>query len=173
MYILSQLLVIICYLLLGITYLNNNRKSILIIGIYSLIALGISYLLLSAYTGVAMVAIAIIRNIIFYYEEKSFKKNLTILIIIYLISIFFAIITYDGIKSLFSLLETMLYTYSLWQKNPKAYNIIGIPTSISCIIYHILIKSLFGIILETIVLISDITGLIINNKSKNHSFYEP
>ena len=46
MYILSQLLVIICYLLLGITYLNNNRKSILIIGIYSLIALGISYLLL-------------------------------------------------------------------------------------------------------------------------------
>ena len=172
-YILSQIFVIISYLLLGLTYLKDKRKTILIIGTCSLIALEISYFLLSAYTGVAMVTIAIIRNIIFYFGEKNgkssifYKKDIIILIILYLITLICAIYTYNGIQSLFSVLETILYTFSIWQKNPKVYRYLGIPTSISCIIYHIYIKSIFGIILEIIVFISEIIGIVkdrINNK---------
>ena len=176
-YILSQIFVIISYLLLGLTYLKDKRKTILIIGTCSLIALEISYFLLSAYTGVAMVAIAIIRNIIFYFDEKKngksdkiYKKDVLILIILYLITLISAIYTYDGIQSLFSVLETVLYTFSIWQKNPKVYKYVGIPTSISCIIYHIYIKSIFGIILEMIVFISEIIGIVIdkiNNRKSN------
>jgi hypothetical protein len=177
-YILSQIFVIISYLLLGLTYLKSKRKTILTMGICSLVALEISYFLLSAYTGVAMVAIAIIRNVIFYFDEKNnrksdkiYKKDIIILIVIYLITIILAIYTYNGIESLFSVIETILYTFSIWQKNPKVYKYFGVPTSLSCIIYHIYIKSIFGIILEGIVFISEIIGIVIdkvnNKKAKN------
>lgn len=165
-YILSQLFVIISYILLALTYLKNKRNEVLIISTCSLIASEISYFLLSAYTGVAMVAIAIIRNIVFYFDNKSdkiSKKDILILIILYIITFISAIYTYDGIMSLFSVLETVLYTFSIWQKNTNIYKYIGIPTSISCIIYHIYIKSIFGIILETIVLISEVIGIVIYN----------
>lgn len=169
MYLLSQIFVIISYLLLAFTYLKNKRKTILIIGTCSLIALEISYSFLSAYTGMAMVAVAIIRNMIFYFDEKKngksnkiYRKDLVILVILYTITLILAIYTYNGIESLFSVLETVLYTFSIWQKNPKVYKYMGIPTSLSCIIYHIYIKSIFGIILEAIVLISEIIGIILN-----------
>lgn len=169
MYIVSQIFVVISYLLLAFTYLKNKRKTILIIGTCSLIALEISYFLLSAYTGVAMVAVAIIRNMIFYFDEKKngksnkiHRKDVVILLILYTITLISAIYTYNGIESLFSVLETVLYTFSIWQKNPKVYKYMGIPTSLSCIIYHIYIRSIFGIILEAIVLISEIIGVILN-----------
>lgn len=172
----SQFFVVISYILLATTYLKNKRKTILIIGTSSLIALEISYILLSAYIGVAMVAVAIIRNIIFYFDEningksgKICKKDIIILIILYSITIIFAIFTYDGLTSLFSVLETILYTFSIWQKNPNVYKYMGVPTSISCIIYHIYIKSVFGVILETIVLISEVIGIVLNNIKKEPS----
>jgi len=174
MYVLSQIFVIISYLLLALTYLKNKRNTILIIGIYSLVALTISYFLLSAYTGVAMTLIAIVRNLIFYIDEKKYghsnkirNKDVIILIILYIVILFFSVYTYDGIRSIFSILETVLYTFSIWLKNPKVYKLLGIPTSMACITYHIYIGSLFGFILESILFVSEITGIILDKKKKN------
>lgn len=71
-----------------------------------------------------MVFVAIIRNIIFIIEEKRNCKNdkngtkdYIILAVLYLISIVFAILTYNGILSMMSVVATMLYTFSVWQKN--------------------------------------------------------
>lgn len=170
-YLLSQFFVILSYLLLATTYLKTKRKSILFIGICSLVASEISYFLLGAYTGVAMVAVAIIRNIIFYIDEtkngksnKITSKDIIILIILYLITLCSAIYTYDGIMSIFSVLETVIYTYAVWQKSPKVYKYLGIPNSISVIIYQAYIKSIFGIILEAIILISEIIGILLDRR---------
>lgn len=65
-YILSQVFTIITYALLGITYYAKDRKKILILNFISLIANGIAYLLLSAWSGLAMCVVALIRNIIFF-----------------------------------------------------------------------------------------------------------
>jgi len=173
-YVFSQIFVIISYILLGLSYLRSKRNEILIIGIFSLIALEVSYFLLSAYTGVAMVAIAIIRNLIFYFDEKKNgirnkinTKDIIILIILLLIILISTILTYDGLPSLFSVIETVLYTLSIWQKSPTVYKYLGIPTSASCIMYHIYIGSIFGMILETSVFISAIVGIIKDKRKKD------
>lgn len=172
-YILSQIFTIINYMLLASTYYVKNRKKILIISFMSLLANAIAYILLNAWTGVAMCLVALIRNIVFLIDEhknkqanKITKKDIIILIILYIISIISAILTFDGYLSLLSVFATMLYTYSVWQKNPKTYKLFGIPVGILWILYNLYVKSLFGIILESALLVCSTSGYILAKKMK-------
>ncbi len=171
MYVLSQIFTIITYILLAITYYAKDRKTVLTISFLSLIANGLAYAFLNAYTGLAMCFIALIRNIIFLIDEKKngksekiTKKDIVILIILYVIAIAFSVITYDGPLSLLSVVATMLYTYSVWQKKTGVYKMLGIPIGILWILYNLYVKSIFGIALETILLICSTTGYIIEKK---------
>lgn len=171
-YIISQALTILMYIFLASTYYLKNRKTVLIFNIFAMIAQGIAFGCLKAYTGIAMSIIAIIRNIIFMLDEKKngkrkqhTKKDIIILITLYSIMIISSIFTYNGLPSLFSVLGTLIYTYSVWQKNTDTYKLLGIPTSMSWIAYNIYIKSIFGCILESIVLLCSLIGYILSKKS--------
>lgn len=170
-YIISQVFTIIMYILLAITYYVKDRKTVLVINFLALIANGIAYIFLNAYTGLAMCGVALVRNIIFIIDErkngkrdKIDKKDIFILIILYIISIVSAIFTYDGFFSLLSVFATMLYTYSVWQKKTNIYKLLGIPIGILWISYNIYVKSAFGIVLEAILFICSITGYILEKK---------
>lgn len=170
-YTLSQIFVIMMYIFLGTTYFVENRKTVLVLSFLSLVSSGVAYIFLGAYTGLAMVIVAIIRNIIFLLDEKKNgkrdkinKKDIVILIVLYIISIVSAIFTYDGFFSLLSVFATMLYTYSVWQKSVEAYKAIGIPTEILWLAYNIYLKSIFGIALEAILMIVVIAGYILEKK---------
>lgn len=172
-YILSQIFAIMNYIFLVITYQSKNRKNILILNFGALISMGISYIFLSAYSGLAMIFVSIIRNIIFIVDEKkngkrdkNETKDYIILAILYSISIISAVFTYNGILSMMSVFATMLYTYSVWQKDTKVYKMLGIPVGIIWIIYNIYIFSISGIILEIILAVSSIIGYIKENKNK-------
>ncbi len=176
-YIFSQFFTVLMYALLAISYYAKNRKNVLILSFLSVIANAIAYILLNAYTGLAMCFIALIRNIIFLVDEKKnnkkdeiTKKDIIILVILYLISIISAIFTYDGILSLLSVFATMTYTYSVWQKDTKMYKLLGIPAEGLWLLYNIYINSLFGIILEGVLLISSINGYRIEKNKQNNNF---
>lgn len=173
-YIISQIFTIIMYALLAISYYAKERKKVLILSFVSLIANGIAYILLNAYSGLAMCALALVRNIIFIVDEnkngkreKITKKDIAILIILYAIAIISAVFTYEGFLSLFSIFATMLYTYSVWQKKTRVYKFLGIPIGILWMLYNFYIKSIFGVILEAILFICSVTGYILEvRKSK-------
>lgn len=173
-YIISQIFTIIMYALLAISYYAKERKKVLILSFVSLIANGIAYILLNAYSGLAMCALALVRNIIFIVDEnkngkreKITKKDIAILIILYTIAIISAVFTYEGFLSLFSIFATMLYTYSVWQKKTRVYKFLGIPIGILWMLYNFYIKSIFGVILEAILFICSVTGYILEvRKSK-------
>ena len=103
-----------------------------------------------------------------YSEKKSVSKKANILILlgIYALMITISIFTFNGFLSLMSVLATMLATYALWQKNTKIYKILGIPISALWIIYNIYIKSIFGIVLECILMTSAIIGFV---REKKHN----
>lgn len=172
-YILSQIFTILTYGLLALTYYAKDRKKVLIISFLSIIANGIAYIFLNAWTGLAMCIVALIRNIIFIIDEKKNgkretinKTDIIILIILYIISIISAIFTYDGFLSLLSVFATALYTFSVWQKKTNIYKLLGIPIGILWILYNIYIMSIFGVILETILLICCITGYLLEKRRK-------
>lgn len=175
-YIISQFFVILNYVFLAITYYSKDRKRILFLNFCSLTSIGIAYIFLSAYTGLSMVILSIIRNIIFLLDEKKFgktteisKREIFILILIYIITITFAVFTYNEFLSLLSVFATMLYTFSVWQKKTIIYKALGIPVGLLWLFYNIYISSIFGIILETILLLSVINGWIIEKKKEQIS----
>ena len=171
-YILSQVFIIFNYVFLAITYGLKSRKSILSFNILSIVTTATSYGLLSAWSGCVMCFVSLTRNIIFLLQEGKEKSekitvsDWTILSVLYLISIIFAILTYDGLFSLLSVFAVMLYTLSVWQKNAKVYKILGVPINVLWIGYNIFVKSIFGVICETILLVFVIYELIVYCKTK-------
>ena len=75
-YILSQVFTIIMYILLALTYYAKDRKKVLILSFLSIIANGIAYVFLSAWSGLAMCIVALIRNIIFYSMKRKMGKEI-------------------------------------------------------------------------------------------------
>ncbi|MBR3696853.1 MAG: YgjV family protein [Clostridia bacterium] len=172
-YIISQIFTIIMYILLGITYQVKSRKKILILSILSNTFQGIAYILLKANSGFLMCILAIVRDVTtiiinIKIKDNKIKKraNLCTIILCYIAIIISAIFTYEGLFSMFSIIATMLYTYSIWQQNKKVYAILGTPIGICWIIYNIYVKSIFGVILEASILLSSIIGFIRKNKSE-------
>lgn len=172
-YIISQVFTVISYIFLASTYHSKNRKTILILNILTQIAFTVAYILLGAWSGLAMAIVAMVRNIIFVVDENKNGKRenmnkieISILAVLYIISITSAIFTYEGFFSLLPVFATMIYTYAVCQKNIKLYKLLGIPIEILWTCYNIYIKSILGILLELIMLASCITGCIRETNKK-------
>jgi len=174
-YIASQILTIAMYVTLAISYYMKDRTKILLINFLGCLLIGLAYLLLSAYTGAVMALISVIRNIIFLIDEKKngksekiVKKDIYILIFIYLIIVIVTIPTYNSLLSLLSVFATSLFTFSVWQKKTIIYKALGIPISSLWIAYNIYVLSLFGFVLESIILIFALSGFIIEKKKRKN-----
>ena len=169
-YVISQVFIVITYVLLAITYRMKSRNSILICSFISLIMASISYLLLKAYMGLAMEMIAIVRNLIFIYEETNNNNlhinDMVILLSLFTVSILCAVYTYNGFLSLMSLFAALTYTYSVWQKDTELYKWLGIPVSLFGIIYFLYVKSYFGFTLELLLMLYNGVGLIKHKNSR-------
>lgn len=177
-YIASQIIVIFVYVFLSLTYVVKNRKWIIAFSFMSNFLNAITFILLGSYTSSAMCAISILRDIIFLIDERIngkskviTKKDMVLISFIYslnLISIYF---TYNGPLSLLYACGSMLYTYSIWQKNTKIYRFMGIPVTLIVIVDSIVIKSVFGVILQGVVLITSCIGYFSNKDSKENKIY--
>lgn len=171
-YIIAQIFAIIMYVFIGLTYYVKDRKKILEYSMFSLLSCGLQYVLLGAYTGLAMCQISILRNIFFMVTERRKNNNkvdeMFALIFLLFLMIILSIYTYNGDPmSLFSTTATLLFTISLWQKNNKVYRIMGIFVEVLWLLYNIYIKSAFAIILEVIMLIWVIKCALFSKESKD------
>ncbi|MBQ1812802.1 MAG: YgjV family protein [Bacilli bacterium] len=157
-YILSQIFVIMSYLFLINTYqVKSNKKMILILNIVACIFSATGFFFLKAYAGCIMSLIAVVRNILFANKKiNKFDSLIIILAIIVLLSLY----TYQNVFSLLPVIATILYSLSVWQDNNKLYKIFGIPIEMCWLSYHIYVKSLFGIILESILFGSVVIGIV-------------
>ena len=142
-YFLSQIFVCLCYAFLGLTYVIKKRTWILYFSLMALLFNGLHYSLLKAWAGVGVVCIAIVRNVLFLIQQKIkvldkyVIDDWIILIFLMIISITTAFWTYDSVLSLFSIVASMVYTISVWQKNIKVYKILGILSGLLNIVYFI------------------------------------
>ena len=166
-YIISQLFVLNNYVFAMLTYNVRKRKTILLFNMIAATSVLVGFALLGAYTGMAMSIITIIRTIIFLIDDKingqSKKMQLKDWIIFFVVSsicLVCAVFTYENWWSMISIFATILYSYSVCQKNMFVYRIVGIPTSIAWIIYNAYVKSIVGVALETALLVVEIIGVV-------------
>jgi hypothetical protein len=177
-YILSQIFTIIMFALLGLSYLAKKRTNILIISLIATLFGALAYILLSAWTGLAMVILGLVRNLYLFWDAKRFgerktieRRDVIVLIVFMAASIALTIPGYNGPLSLMSFFAAACYTYSVWQKDPIVYKFLGIPGAVLWLIYNGFVKSLFGVILEVVMLAFSIYGYVVAVKAKNEKHH--
>ena len=99
-------------------------------------------------------------------SAKITKKDIALLALVYGICAIAIISTFNGFSSLLYATGSMLYTFSIWQKNNKLYRFMGIPVTLIVIVDSILLKSIFGVILQGVVLIVSIAGFVSQTENK-------
>lgn len=166
-YIISQLFVLNNYVFAMLTYNVRKRKSILIFNMIASSSVLIGFALLRAYSGMAMAIITIIRTIIFMIDDKingqtkdMKAKDWIIFFVVSAMCLVCATFTYENMWSMLSIFATILYSFSVCQKNMFVYRVLGIPTSVAWIIYNIYVKSIVGAVLETVLLLVEIIGVV-------------
>ena len=172
-YTISQILTVFVYICLIISYYVSPRIKILNVNILSHILQAIAFALLGGISGVAMSIIYIGRDTYFAHEEVNNSdshinnKDIAILIVLFIIIIVSAILTYKGLLSILSVLATVISTIAIWQKSPLIYKLLGIPCSFAWLGYHIYLNSIIAIILESILFVTTFIGFIIEYKKKS------
>ncbi|MBQ7918005.1 MAG: YgjV family protein [Clostridia bacterium] len=165
-YILSQIFVIITYILLGATYFVKNRRLLLVLSMFAILTNATSYFFLSAWSGLLVTILALIRNIVFLVQNKTENDKIDwldwlILGVFLTLLIAISITTFEGFLSLFSVFGSLTYTIAVWQRNEKVYKLLGIASSICTVIYYAFIGSLFGFLLESAMLVTIVVGTIL------------
>ena len=160
-YISSQVVIVIANIFSGSTYHAKRRKRVLVLNSIAQVGFMLSYMLLKAWSGVASSVVSLIRNLLFMTtlnkepnRKEINKTDIFILVTIYVLIMILSIFTYKDIFSLLPLIATMLYTYSVCQKNVKTYKILGIPMQILWLIYAISIMSISAIVIEATMLVN-------------------
>lgn len=170
-YWISQIFVLFAYIMCGATFFVKKREYVLFLSTGVCASFSVAYVFLSAWTGIAMNIVSIIRNIMFFlvakYASNNKKLNYLQLGIIMFLTAICALITYDGILSLAAVFASAIYSYAVWNEKSKYYKIYAILSSLAWIVYNFFIKSILGIILEAVMVICAIIGLI-KNKNKGY-----
>ncbi len=167
-YILSQILTVVEYGLLGLSYLAKNRKAVVILDIASMATGIVVFLLLGADLGMAMSVVVLLANFYYLWDEhkhgkqkRYFTRDFVVLAVVLLLILVLAILTYDGPLSLLSVFATTLYEISIWQKSTKMYKFLGIPVAGCWMAYNGVVGSIFGVICEFVMFSTSIYGYVI------------
>lgn len=168
-YVISQMFSIAMFLCLAFSYFTKNREKILLLNIFAQIFQNISTVLLNGASGAIMSLVLLISNTILYVDyktnkKKSKKRSIIILVLLLLMVLISAIFTYNGIRSLYSVAATIIILISVWQENTKNYKILGVTGSTLWLLYFNHLKSIFGVILELVLIVVTIISYIKKEK---------
>ncbi len=131
----------------------------------------IQYLLLGAYTGMAMNIIGCIRNLVFTKMVEKKKSTTSARVIFSIAFLIFTALTWAGFKSVLSGFAKVLSTFAYGSKNVFFVRIMIFVTSTCWFVYNLAVRSYAGCICEFMTIISIIVGIIrvdIPNMRKNN-----
>lgn len=158
----AQLLGLFYALFLFFSILGKNTKQILLMQTISFLFKSFHYYLLGGISGFVTSFISMLRNIVFY----RIKENYILTIIFILIYLIIGIVTYNSFYSLLPVIATIVYTLIINYDNPKYLRLGMLFTSITWLIYNIYIISYSGIIIQIIMIITNIFAIIKLDKKK-------
>lgn len=174
-YILSQILTVVEYGLLGLSYLAKNRKAVVALDIASMTLGIVVFLLLGADLGMMMSVVVLVANFYYLWDEnkhgerkraKYSARDYVVLAVVLASIGVLAILTYDGPLSLLSVAATTLYEISIWQKSTKVYKFLGIPVAGCWMAYNEFVHSPFGVICEMMMLAASIYGYAVEVRGR-------
>lgn len=158
----AQSLGFIYALFLFFSILGKSTKQILLMQTISFLFKSVHYYLLGGISGFVTSFISMLRNLIFY----RIKENYIFTIIFILIYIVIGIVTYNSFYSFLPAIATIVYTLIINYDNPKYLRLGMLFTSITWLIYNVYIISYSGIIIQIIMIVTNIFAILKLDKKK-------
>lgn len=158
----GQILGFIYAFFLFLSIFGKTSRKILIMQTFSFFFKGLHYLLLGGLSGFLTSFVSMIRNLIFYKLKSNRYWTILFVIIFLLIGIF----TYDTFFSLMPVIATIIYTLIINYNNPTYLRYGMLLTSLTWLIYNIYVVSYSGIMIQIILLISNVIAIIKLDKKK-------
>ena len=159
-YIISQILALISFILSLFAYYRKKKKDIMLTMIFSNFLNLIHYVILDATSGYLTKILAIIRDFFVVIKEKYKWKSNFYLIFFVLVYIIIWVITYENIYSLLPLLAALIYIISIWNWNELIIKKSAFLTYFLWLIYNIFVWSIVAIIANVISIISSFIAIL-------------
>ncbi|MBQ8236433.1 MAG: YgjV family protein [Clostridia bacterium] len=155
---------IIAIVLGFVSYQVKTKRSLLFMQGAVAFTFLIHYFLIGAYSGMAMTALNIVRNIV--YDART-KKGITskwIPIAFVAVQAVMCLFTWDGWYSIFILVGICINTYCMSLPNPQTVRKSILITSPMVLVYDIFARSIGGTVYESVALLSAVIGILRNRK---------
>lgn len=164
LFIIAQIFGVIAVILGFLSYQMRTRRQILLALSATVIALTLHYLFLGAYTGMAMNAVSLIRNIAYDYRDRKEIKSPLIPLVFTAIQVVMGILTWQAWYSILVLVGIAINTYCVGLCNSQNLRKSILVTSPLVLIYNIFTMALSGIVFEVVGIVSAIIGIIRHRK---------
>lgn len=155
MNLITQVVGLIAFIFLTISFTKKNKKEIIKYQIASSSIFTLHYILLNAVGGIVTSLIILFRNILYYKCPSKQKKLSNICIILFIIS---GIIFFDVWYTLIPMIGGSVNTF-LMTKGKKQVLIGGMVNSASWFTYNILAGSYIGVITESIIILTTLKNI--------------
>lgn len=168
LYYIGQALGIVAVILGFINYQVKTREQVLYVHIATTVCFTLHYMLIGAYSGMAMNFVGIIRNVVFYFAGKNGKINKAWPVSFAVIMGIMGVLSFEDWYSVLAILGLVINSYAMSFSNPNNIRKSILITSPLVLAYDVLVSSVGGAIYEGMVIVSSVIGLIRFRKGENN-----
>ena len=165
-WIVGQVFGIIAIILGFISYQVQTQRKLLFVQGTVAVAFCVHYFLIGAYSGMAMNAVNILRNVFYDRRTQSGSKSKLIPIVFVAVQCVMCALTWEAWYSVFVLLGIGINTYCMSFESPQNIRKSILVTSPLVLTYDVFACSLGGSIYESVALTSAFIGIFRNRKRK-------
>ncbi len=143
-----------------LSFQSNRHKTTLFLRTSNELAFAVQYLLLGAYTGMAMNLVGCVRNLVFAYQgQRGSSMRLSRLVFC---GVFFAmgVATWQGPVSILIIAAKIISTFAYGTTDMRLLRFLVLLTSTSWLIYNLAVGSWAGVVCEALTLFSIAVGII-------------
>lgn len=142
-----------------LTFQMKSREKLILFQVCAAGSFMLHYLLIGAYSGMALNAVAMIRNIIFYYIGRSKPVTKKWALLFTGIMGIMGIVSWHAWYSVFMVLGLLINSYCMSLSNPQMIRKSILITSPLVLIYNLFVLSVGGIVYESVAIISSLIGI--------------
>ena len=164
--IIGQILGIIAMALTFLSYQMNSKKSLLFVQTFATAFMCASYFFLGAYSGCALTAVSVVRNIVFYFQSQETNFHYYSGFGFGLLMIVAGAFFWQGYVSLIIIIAIAANTVFMSFGDPQLLRKSILFTSTAVFVYNVFVFSIGGMANETIAIISSIIGIVRFRKDK-------
>lgn len=158
--LMGQMMGIVAVILGFISFQMHTNKKILVMQTATALTFCLHYLLIGAYSGMAMNALALLRNYAYYHREKKIFSGRKCPIFFAILMGAVGFLSWQGPHSLFVITGLVINTVCMSFTNPQSIRKGILVTSPMVLIYDVFVLSIGGIIYESVAIASAVIGIL-------------